>query len=165
MSNNERYNSSGCLDLTAYNAIRNVERERRLASYLPQTRNRERRQKPPRNRVSDERYPRTYICSPLRGDVQRNTVDAIRYCRFALERGRFPIAPHIWLPRFMNDDNQAERELALNFGMRLLYGCREVWVFGARISDGMRAEIAEAQRRRIPVRYFTADCEEVPVAL
>ncbi len=70
-------------------------------------------------------YPRIYISSPLRGDTARNTAKAIHYCRFALKRGKFPIAPHIWLPRFMDDADPGERELALSFGERLLCGCRD----------------------------------------
>lgn len=31
---NDKYNSSGCKDLTAYNALRNVESEQRLKKFL-----------------------------------------------------------------------------------------------------------------------------------
>ncbi len=110
--------------------------------------------------VSKNEYPRVYICSPFRGDVAANTAKALRYCRFALKRGKFPIAPHIWLPRFMHDSNPAERELALSFGLRLLRGCRELWVFGDKISEGMRREIETAKRRRIFIRRFNSKCQE-----
>ena len=100
----------------------------------------------------ENNYPRVYICSPFRGDPIRNTINAIRYCRFALRRHRFPIAPHIWLPRFMDDGNATERELALSFGLRLLCGCKEVWVFGDTVSAGMAREIRKAKQRGIPIR-------------
>ena len=133
-------NASGCLDLTAFHAIRNADRE--IAG------------------ANSKKYPSTYICSPFRGDIERNTANAVRYSRFALEQGRFPIAPHLFLPRFLDDADAAERALALSFGIRLLCGCREVWVFGSDISSGMAAEIAEAKRRKIKVRYFNENCEE-----
>jgi hypothetical protein len=105
--------------------------------------------------------PKIYICSPFKGDTKTNVQNALRYCRFAVNNGMFPIAPHCYLPRFMNDDNAVERELALSFGLRLMYGCKEVWVFGERISDGMRLEIETANERNIRVRYFSDSCKEV----
>lgn len=36
-----------------------------------------------------------YICSPYAGDVENNTAAARRYCRFAVEVGYIPIAPHL----------------------------------------------------------------------
>jgi hypothetical protein len=96
-----------------------------------------------------------YVCSPFRGDAETNAANALRYCRFAVEHGYFPIAPHCYLPRFMDDGIPAERELAMSFGLRLLGECRELWVFGRRISDGMKAEIAEAKRLRKNIRYIS----------
>nr|DAQ42328.1 MAG TPA: deoxyribosyltransferase [Caudoviricetes sp.] len=136
-----KYNSEGYLDLTAYEAVQTVDKE---------IRDGQRR-----------RYPKIYICSPFRGDTEVNTQNAISYCRFAVKQGYFPIAPHIWLTRFLDDADRNERDLGISFGLRLLSGCREVWVFGSRISDGMGKEIKEAERRSIPVRYFSEQCEEM----
>ncbi|MDL2318170.1 DUF4406 domain-containing protein [Eubacteriales bacterium OttesenSCG-928-A19] len=142
MSRDLKHNGSGCLDLTAYEALQNIEREEVHVGQRP-------------------RYPRVYICSPYRGDTALNTRNAIHYCRFAVERGCFPIAPHIWLPLFLDDADPDERELGISFGLRLLAGCREVWVFGDRLSDGMRREITRARARELPIRYFDSQCEEV----
>jgi hypothetical protein len=132
-------NASGYVDYTAFHAIRAADREIKKA-----------KQKSNRNK-----YPRVYICSPYSGDTERNTNNAIRYARFALERERFPIAPHLYLPLFMDDNKPTERELALSFDIRLLGGCREVWVFGDRISEGMKQEIEAAKKQRKPIKYFT----------
>jgi hypothetical protein len=102
-----------------------------------------------------------YICSPYKGDVKVNVMRALHYCRFVLDCGKFPVAPHCYLPRFMDDDDPAERELALSFGLRLLRRCREMWVFGDTISYCMSREIEAAKRHRIPIRYFTADFKEI----
>ena len=136
-------NSEGYLDLTAYGALTAVRREERQKSGL----------KPESAKV--------YICSPFRGNTETNIANALRYCRFAVERGKFPIAPHCYLPRFMNDDNPAERELALSFGLRLLNDCRELWIFGANISEGMKREILAAKWRNIKIKHFNENCEEV----
>lgn len=136
-----KYNSEGYRDMTAYSAIQTVDKEIRDGI--------------------KHRYPKIYICSPFRGDTEVNTQNAINYCRFAVKQGHFPIAPHIWLTRFLDDTDRSERDLGISFGLRLLSGCREVWVFGSRISEGMGQEIREAERRSIPVRYFSEQCEEI----
>jgi hypothetical protein len=63
----------------------------------------------------------------------------------------------------MDDSDTAERELTLSFGERLLCGCREVWVFGSRISAGMAREIKTAKRRGIFIRRFNTKCQETHV--
>ena len=46
-------------------------------------------------------------------------------------------------------------------GIVLLTKCEQVWVFGDTISKGMAAEIEKAEKKHIPVRYFTEELEEV----
>lgn len=108
-----------------------------------------------------EYRPLVYICSPLAGDVEGNMEKARRYCRFALERGQIPLAPHLLFPQFMDDEDPEERKLALFMDIILMGKCREVWVFGETISGGMRMEIDRATRRKQPVRYFNDACQEV----
>ena len=87
--------------------------------------------------------------------------DMTAYCRFALDKGKLPVAPHCYFPRFMDDANPDERELGLTFGLRLLYECREVWIFGTRISEGMKREILAAKWRGIRIRQFSENLEEI----
>jgi hypothetical protein len=61
----------------------------------------------------------------------------------------------------MNDGSPEQRELALNFGLRLLAGCAEVWVFGGEISAGMKAEIWQAQTQNIPIVYYTTNSQKI----
>lgn len=102
-----------------------------------------------------------YICSPYAGDVENNTAAARRYCRFAVEVGYIPIAPHLLFPQFLNDSNPKERELGLFFWNAILSKCAEIWVFGDRISEGMEAEIKRATWKGYRIRYFSETCEEV----
>lgn len=102
-----------------------------------------------------------FICSPYAGDVEANTRRARRYCRFAMEQGYVPIAPHLLFPQFLNDDDPIERELGLSFGNALLSKCDEIWVFGRTISSGVSAEIEQARRKNITMRYFDEKCEVV----
>lgn len=94
-----------------------------------------------------------YICSPCRGDYEKNIDNAAMYSHQAFALGYIPIAPHIYFTRFMDDTNSKERSMAMSAGMQLLHLCDEVWVFGLdNPSEGMRAEIAEAIRSGIPIR-------------
>ena len=95
------------------------------------------------------------ICSPYRENPQR----ARKYCRFAVRKGRIPIAPHIYLPQFISEETEREKAMAIN--MELLRLCGELWVFGDVISEGMRKEITRAGELGIPARRFRTDCEEV----
>ena len=105
--------------------------------------------------------PLVYICSPYAGDIETNTAAARRYCRFAVEAGYIPIAPHLLFPQFLNDSDPKERELGLFFGNALLSKCTEMFVLGNRISEGMEAEIKRATWKGHRIRYFTESCEEV----
>ena len=143
MIENPKLNASGCHDITAYQAICNVSREEK------------------RHAKAKSTPEKIYVCSPFSGDTGQNIEKALEYCRFALKRGKFPIAPHCYLPRFMDDNNPDERELAVSFGLRLLFGCQELWVFGSHISDGMQREIHAARQRCIKIRQFTEKMDEI----
>lgn len=105
--------------------------------------------------------PIVFICSPYAGDTERNVKNAIRYCKYALTQNKFPFAPHLQFPQFLDDRIPEERELGLKYGRIYLRDCKEVWVFGTYFSRGMEAEIAFAKRWKIPVRFFTDTYQEV----
>ena len=98
--------------------------------------------------------PLVYICSPYSGDELGNTEKAKSYCRFAVDKGAIPFAPHLLFPLFMKEET--ERELALFMGQVILSRCDEIWVFGETLSSGMRDEIEKAKRKRMTIRCF--DC-------
>ena len=114
------------------------------------------------DKAKDRTYrPLVYICSPLSGDVPGNTEKARRFCRFALEQGQIPLAPHLLFPQFMDDRDPEERELAIFMDVILLGKCSELWVLGDLITEGMNTEIEVAKRRRQPIRYFNSEFQEV----
>jgi hypothetical protein len=104
---------------------------------------------------------RVYICSPFTGNVERNQAKARLYCRFAFEQGFVPIAPHLYYPQFLSDDDKDERAAGLRYGLESLWQCRELWAFGTYITNGMRAEIELAKDLKILVRYLDSDMEEI----
>ena len=135
-----KFNSEGYYDPTAYEAMTTVEKEEKALRAF---------------------RPIVYICSPLSGDMDANQEAARRYCRYAVDSGYIPIAPHIYFTQFMNEHSLKERNLALFMDIVLLSKCAELWVFGDTISKGMSMEIEKANRKGQPIRYFTAACKEV----
>lgn len=93
-----------------------------------------------------------YICSPYRGDIEKNTENAISYCSAAFAADYIPIAPHVYFTRWTDDNNKKERAAGLEAGKQLLLLCSEIWVFGLdKPTKGMQAEIATAVRNGIRV--------------
>lgn len=83
---------------------------------------------------------KVYICSPYRGNVEKNVGDARRYCRMAVDEGCIPVAPHIYFTQFLDDSVEKERKAGIEAGIQLMLECDEVWVFGEP-TEGMRQEI------------------------
>ena len=83
-----------------------------------------------------------YICSPCRGDMEKNITKAQNYCREAVELfpDVVPIAPHVYCTQFMDDTNPKERALGMELGISLLSMCSEIWVYGIdNPSESMKA--------------------------
>lgn len=134
-----KFNAEGYFDPTAYEALTTIEKQAKQKTAF---------------------RPLVYICSPLSGDIPGNQDKARRYCRFAVDSGYIPLAPHLFFPQFMRENVQAERDLALFMDVVLLSKCAELWVFGSTISKGMSIEIEKAKRKGQPIRYFTEECKE-----
>ena len=84
---------------------------------------------------------------------------AKEYCRFiALKLDAIPVCPHIYFTRFLDDNNEIEREVGMSFGLRLLSECDNVYVFDSNgISEGMKKEIELASKLNIPVAYESSE--------
>lgn len=127
-----KYNHERYYDPTPYAAVMAIEREEK----------------------ENRRRPLVFICSPFAGDVERNLQNARLYCKYAVEQGAIPLAPHLLYPQFLDDRDKAQCSLGISFGLVLLGKCDELWVFGSTITKGMRVEIERAQARGIKIRFF-----------
>ena len=136
------YNAEGYFSPTEYEAMTRIEKVEKAAARTAAFR------------------PIVYICSPYSGDIERNTENARRYSRFAVDQHCLPITPHIYFTQFMNDTIPDEHETALFMNLVLMSKCAELWVFGDVISKGMKAEIDRAKRKHMKIRYFTESLEE-----
>lgn len=131
-------NAEGYPDPTACTALNHILRDDR------------KRQREIRHR------PKIYVVSRYAGDVGGNIAAAIRCCQYVIRNGGMPIASHLLYPQMLNDNDTREREMGLAFGLELLALCDEIWIFSDEtgLSTGMRAEEAEAKRRKKPIRYY-----------
>ncbi len=134
-----KYNHEGYYDPTVYEALTNYEQQAKNSTYKPLV----------------------FICSPYAGDTVYNVYNAQKYCRFAVDTNHLPIAPHLFFPQFMDDCEPKQRDLAIHMGLILMTKCKELWVFGQNITNGMAKEIRKAKLRRLPIRYYTEDCKEI----
>ncbi|MCC8049579.1 MAG: hypothetical protein LIP10_02835 [Clostridiales bacterium] len=110
-----------------------------------------------------------YICSPCRGDMEKNITRAQGYCREVADLWPdvIPIAPHVYCTQFYDESMPEERAAGMEIGLALLNICDEIWVYGmANPSEGMVREIDFAKEHGIPIRdaatLYTAKQEGEP---
>jgi hypothetical protein len=102
---------------------------------------------------TDGRLLRVYVCHPFGGDPEGNARKVTAICRSLVEGGHLPIAPHLYLPVFV--DEKSERGLALALCLELVAVCDELRAYGGTVTGGMRREIDRAEALGIPVRFVT----------
>lgn len=83
-----------------------------------------------------------YVCSPYRGEIQRNKAYARELTRAAVDSGFAPVAVHLYMTEALNDSNLQERSRGMEAGKYILEQCSFILV-GDRygISKGMKEEI------------------------
>lgn len=69
-----------------------------------------------------------YICSPLRGEPEKNIAKANEYAREEAMKGNCAIAPHCVFTQFLDDEVPEERWLGQEMGKELLCRCDELLV-------------------------------------
>lgn len=124
-------NTEGYMDLTVHDALLRVLKQQK------------------------QKYrPLVYICTDETA-MNKATVLKLRICcRWVVKHDGIPIAPGLYFPQFMSVTTSADQELQARFRKILLDLCEELWVFGEP-SDGMKAEIARAQRKQKCVRFIS----------
>ena len=124
---NDYRNHEGYADPTAARALRQMEREEKRRGIV------------------------AYVCSPYSGDIEKN-VESTKGCsRFVISRGAIPLNPVLNLHGVLSEET--DRDAAIRIDLKLLERSDELWAFGEP-SAGMKREIAEAKRLKLPVRHF-----------
>jgi hypothetical protein len=95
-----------------------------------------------------------FISHPLKGDVEGNIIKVRKICRELIIEGNvIPLATHMLFPTFLDDDIHEERRTGMDGTLELLKRSDEVWVYGKKISEGMREEIDLAEKIGMPIVF------------
>lgn len=95
-----------------------------------------------------------YVCSPLRGNITENLAKVRQYGKFVLECGMAPVIPHFYA-EILDDTVDEERALGMTAGTSLLFRADELWVFGDKITEGMKKEITFAEHLKLVIRKIS----------
>ena len=98
---------------------------------------------------------KVYVCSPYRGNIEKNIQNAKNYCREIILDGDLPICPHIYFTQFLDDNKDDERNLAFEINKELIKNCDliNIYIRDGYISEGMKQEIALAETLGISCCY------------
>lgn len=102
-----------------------------------------------------------YICSPYRGDTEKNTKNVKRYCLFTSLERKIPVAPHLYFTQFLDDGSSLERYEGTQMGLELMQYCEEMRIYCTELTEGMIAEIRRARELNLKLRFFTPEMEEL----
>lgn len=114
---------------------------------------------------------KVYIISRYRADdrkqVEFNKEVARYFCKKIVEKGKVPVAPHIYYTQFLDDEYQDDRECGMKLGIDALRECQ--WfllvVIDGEISEGMKAEIAELSRLNLQGNIVSMTTQEIKEAM
>ncbi len=96
-----------------------------------------------------------YVCSPLKANEERSMEEnmnrAKEWCRQASELHVLPLAPHTIFTQYLDDTIPSQRDKGLEMGIELLKQCKEIWVHGNTLSEGMIRQIILAKEMNKPI--------------
>ena len=81
---------------------------------------------------------KVFICTPYRGDIEKNKDLAKKISRMATVCEYVPVAPQLMFPGFLNDNDPQQRIAELVLCAELLKVCDMLWIIGNEITKGMR---------------------------
>ena len=92
-------------------------------------------------------------------EVRTNTknIENVKvYAKYVFDRGMVPVIPHFYAT-ILDDGIEAERNLGKQAGISLLFGCDAIWVFGDKVTSGMKEEIQFAKHLKIEIKYISKE--------
>lgn len=103
--------------------------------------------------IDKPQHKLVFIAHPIRGDIAGNLKKVFAICEQIRKEGHIPIAPYLTLPLHPTDEEMKNRELGVWANLTTFERgyVDEVWLYGDRISDGMKIEVALAEKLGIPV--------------
>jgi hypothetical protein len=113
--------------------------------------------KKPRKRVVEMSRPKmVFIAHPISGDVENNCRRVLEICRQIHTKEVIPVFPRLTWSQYLGDSpDDKELAIALNEAYFRSGTIDELWVYGDKLSDGMKREIQLARELGIKVVPMT----------
>lgn len=94
-----------------------------------------------------------FIGHPLSDDVEGNAKAVLKICSEVHSKEIIPVAPYLISLQYLNDEVIEDRKLGIDANLECFHRkyIDELWLFGDRISAGMKEEIALAKKLNIPI--------------
>lgn len=102
-----------------------------------------------------------FIAHPIAGDIKANMRRVLDICEQVHTADIIPVVPYLVSLQYLDDTVEEHRTLGIAANVEALKRrfVDELWLFGDRISSGMRHEITIAHECNIPVIPKTPDTE------
>ena len=118
-----------------------------------------------------EQARKIFVSSPYRAKTKEkmdeNIAIAKKVCHIIIKNGNLPVAPHLYFPSFLQDDDESERNLGMKYSLHLLDQCDEIIVIipgteegrtpYERLTEGMMTEVDHAVERGMKPKYISVD--------
>jgi hypothetical protein len=103
-----------------------------------------------------------YICHPIGGDVKNNVQKVTEICSKIHNEDIIPVVPYLVSLQYLDDEVKEDRELGIDANLECFHRkyIDEVWLYGNRISPGMKQEILIARKYGVPVIAKTEETEK-----
>lgn len=94
-----------------------------------------------------------FIGHPIGGNIKSNVEKVLKICEKVHTKDIIPVAPYLISLQYLSDEVIEDR----NLGMEVNHECfhrryvDELWLFGDKISEGMKKEILLAKKMNIPI--------------
>lgn len=98
--------------------------------------------------------PKTvFIAHPIAGDVKGNMKKVLAICQMVHRKNIIPVAPYLVALQYLNDEVVEDRALGTEANLECFHRrfIDELWLYGNRISSGMKEEIELARIYKIPI--------------
>ena len=94
-----------------------------------------------------------FIAHPIAGDIEENVKKVLVICESVHTKEVIPVAPYLVSLQYLNDAVREDRELGVIANLECFHRkyIDELWLFGNRISEGMKEEVRLATELKIPI--------------
>lgn len=108
-----------------------------------------------------------FVGHPVSGNIQENIKKILDICKQIHNKQVIPCVPYLVSLQYLNDEIIEDRELGIEANLECFHRgyIDELWLFGDRVSRGMKQEVELALSLNIPVVSKTEGTEGTKIFL